>query len=184
MNRQHRYYHFKYVMDLPEGLMPWVWFTIILLASTLFPKHAFATGPGKAIAFLIFGVAIIIIVNIFKLLILRPNKNLKFSLGTIFCVAFVEIFLIFLSRFPIVLILIVLKLLGYKTYEIMESYQLLGIIALAISYGLLAIVPNLFLVREKDQKLFEIITVPKKILHAAMLAFITPTIGAILIITS
>ena len=128
--------------------------------------------------------AIIIVVNIFKLLILRPNKNFKFSLGTLFCVAVAEIFLIFLSRFPIALILIFLKLVGFKTYEIMEFYELLGIIALAISYGLLAIVPNLFLVRERDQKFFEIITVPKKIFHAAMLAFITPVIGVILIYTS
>ena len=180
MNWQHRYYLFKYVMDLLERLRPSVWLIIILLASTLFPKYAYATGPGQAIAFLILAVVIILGVNIFKLLILWPDKKIKFSLGTHLCVVIAEIFLIFFSRFPITLLQIFLKLFGFNIYEIMRSYQWLGIIAWPISFGLLAILPNLFLVRERDQKLLEILTVPEKIFHAAMLAFITPAIGVVL----
>ena len=169
------------VLVLLERLRPSVWIIIILLASTLFPKPAFATGPGQAVAFLMVGAVIILDVNIFKLLILWPNKKIKFSLGKHFCVVVAEIFLIYLCYIPIQLILHFLALIGIKTYEITDSHPLLGLFALATSYGLLAILPNLFLFREKDQKVLEILTVPKKIFHAAIFAFITPLIGVILI---
>ena len=184
MNMKPRQSKFKHVMDLFERLRKLVWFIIVLVASILFPKPAYATGPGQAIAFLIVGAVIILCVNIFKLIILRPNKKIKFSLGTLFCVAVAEIFLILIHHLPILPVLILLKLIGLKTYELMGSHELLGLFASAISYGLLAIVPNLFLVRERDQKFMEILTVPKKIFHAAMLAFITPAIGVILIYIS
>jgi hypothetical protein len=167
-------------MNLFEQPRQLVWFIIMLVVSTLFSKPAFATGPGQAAAFLIVGAVIILGVNIFKLLILWPDKKIKFSLGTHFCVVVAEIFLIYLCYIPIQLIIHLLAQIGIKTYETTDSNPLLGLFALAISYGLLAILPNLFLFRERDQKVLEIFTVPKKIFHAALFAFITPVIGVIL----
>lgn len=183
MNWKYIQLHFRNLIDEFKRYKKGICFIFILLICILLPKLAFANGMAQLGAFLVLGPVIIICVNIFKYFSLKSNKIFILSFGIIFGVIIAEICLIFIYHFPMLLIFFFFKLIGINIFELTESYPLLGLFVQAISFGLLAIFPNLFLVREKDQKFTEIATVPKKVLFAAMLAFITPTIGTILIIS-
>jgi len=152
----------------------------IFIAFILFPKYALASGMEGIGILLILGPLFIICVNFGKYLYLKSNKELKLSFVAFVGVVITELFLIYFSYYPIMIILVLLKLNGIETYKILESYEVLGLFAQALSYGVLAILPNLFLLREKDQTFIRVLKSPNKVFLAAILAFIIPTIGVIL----
>ena len=155
---------------------------IILSVTILFPDTSFAHTTGLVDSFTIASPFIILFANLFKFLIIAEFKgrtDYKSLLYSIFFVLTLEIFLVF---FVFIVLSIFLSI--FYTDPIYEMKEMHLFFLLIFSFGIITIAPNVLLVKEKKEKFFETIAVPKKLIFAAMLAFITPSIEAVLLIFS
>lgn len=158
------------------------WCIAILNLSFSFPGYAYAHTLGMFDEFFIAGPMIIPFANIIKLIIVKLRKPYKESrpLGkTFLCVVIVEIFLVFFSGS----IILFIKDGIFHSDPAFHSglTEMQWVFSLIILYGVLSILPNFSLVKERNQKLKEIAANPKKILYATILAFITPAIVIFLV---
>ena len=154
----------------------------IIIFFILFPEYAFASGMEGLPFVFIFCPFLVICINFGKYLYLKPHKELKNTFGTFVGVVITEIILISLCHWPVVLLMLFLSLItGIEGFRISESLEDIGLILMGVSYGIMAIVPNLFLLKEEGQSFINTLKIPKKIIRATILAFIFPTITVIVI---
>ncbi len=154
------------------------WCIAILNLSFSFPEHAYAHMIADSEAFLIAGPLIIPFANIIKLIIIaliKPYKEIRPLGRTFLCVVLVEIFLVFFSSS--IIIAFIKNGIFYPGSALNSGLtEMQWGFSVIIFYGVLSILPNFSLVKEKNQKLKEIAANPIKISYATILAFITPAI--------
>jgi len=152
------------------------WCIAILNLSFLLPRCAFAHTTELFDGLIFIYPVLIPVFNlikaiIIKLIIMRQNSNIHFG-KTLLGVTMVEIFLFFLC-YP--LTIMVRDTLFYPDIsfdsELTEMYWVFIVI---ISYGVLSIIPNFFLVKKINLQLEETISDSTKIIYASMLALIMP----------
>ena len=145
-----------------------------LLTILIFSGTAFATGPGKIVHYLIIVAFILLISNVFKFFILKHYKISVTFIKLSFVMISEIIILIGFVQFPVMVILLFLNLIGVD-FPIED----MGLLLLSFSFGILSIIPNIFLIRDKKQPLKEVVIYPKNILYAGALGSIVPILAAI-----
>jgi hypothetical protein len=154
---------------------------VILSVIILFPDTSYAHVTRFFDGFAIVSPFIIVVVNFFKFLIIaqfNSHNNTKKLFNLILSVAAAEIFLIFVVY---CIALAFLSIFNITNHEIEEIHIFFLMI---ISFGIIAIAPNILLVKDEKQEFSKAIAIPKTFICAAMLAFITPSVETALVILS
>ncbi len=165
----------RYINVMFESHKKVLWCIAILSLSFLIPKHAFAHMIGELAGLFFLCPILIPFSNIFKLIIIKlitPHKEDKSFGKTLLGITLIELLLFFICYFIILQI-------QYALYHIDTALrdqltEMFWVFSVIIIYWVFSIIPNFFYVKERNLQLKETIVVPKKIIYASMLAFITP----------
>ena len=167
--------NFCYIDEMFESHKKTIFYITVLNLSFLFPNYAFAHTIGAFDGLFLVGPILIPFSNIIKAIIIKlisPHK-VDIPLGkTLLFVIIIEIFIFVFSYSIIIIIKDTMIYKGLIQYD--EFTEIYWVFSLIILYGVLSILPNFSLVKEKNQSLKEIAASSYKIVYATMLAAILP----------